>query len=336
MDRSRVGRSKVAVSRLGFGGAPLGNLFARVEDSDAIAAVRAAYDAGMRFFDTAPLYGMGLSERRMGYVLQAYPRDSYALSTKVGRLLRPLRGRQGKFVGFVDTPPFEVQFDYSRDGALRSVEDSMQRIGTDYFDIVFIHDVDVHTHGPEAQKQRFAEAMDGAYPALDQLRRDGVVGAVGLGVNEWQSCAASLRHGDFDCFLLAGRYSLLDQSALDVLLPECERRHVSIVIGGPYNSGILATGPVAGATYDYAPARPEILERTRRIEAICRRHGVPLPAAALQFPYAHPAIAAVIPGGRTAAEVASNVALFRHPIPPALWRDLKAEKLLRADAPVPA
>jgi D-threo-aldose 1-dehydrogenase len=322
------------LGRIGFGGAPLGNLFAPIPEPDAVRAVAAAYDVGIRCFDTAPLYGRGRSERRIGAALRDRPRASFRISTKVGRLLRPATGRPTTDEAYTDIPDFEVEYDYSEDGALRSLDASLERLGLDRVDTLFIHDIDRWTHG-DAQPARFREAMTGAYRALRRLRDQGVVSAIGVGVNEWEVCQQAAEAGDFDGFLLAGRYTLLEQAALESFLPLCERRGLFVVIGGPYNSGILATGAVAGATYNYRPAPPEILTRVARIEAVCRRHGVPLAAAALQFPLAHPAVRSVIPGARSADEVRANLALLRAPIPGALWSDLRAAGLLRPDAPTP-
>jgi D-threo-aldose 1-dehydrogenase len=321
------------LARVGFGGAPLGNLFAPVPETDAVRAVTAAYDAGIRYFDTAPLYGRGLSERRIGAALRGRPRASFRVSTKVGRLLRPVAGRPSDGA-YADVPAFEVEYDYSEDGALRSLDASLERLGLDRVDTLFIHDVDRWTHG-EAQPARFREAMTGAYRALRRLRDQGVVSAIGVGVNEWEVCQQAAEAGDFDGFLLAGRYTLLEQGALRSFLPLCERRRLFVVIGGPFNSGVLATGAVEGARYDYRPAPPEVMARVAAIEAICRRHGVPLAAAALQFPLAHPAVRSVIPGARSADEVRTNLALLRLAIPPALWTDLRSAGLLHPEAPTP-
>jgi D-threo-aldose 1-dehydrogenase len=327
-------RAGVALDRLGFGGAPLGNLFTPIPEPDAVRAVTAAYDAGIRYFDTAPLYGRGRSERRIGAALRAHPRASFHISTKVGRLLRPVAERPTDDA-YTDIPAFEVEYDYSEDGALRSLDASLERLGLDRVDTLFIHDIDRWTHG-EAQPARFREAMTGAYRALRRLRDQGVVSAVGVGVNEWEVCQQAAEVGDFDAFLLAGRYTLLEQSALESFLPLCEKRGLFVVIGGPFNSGILATGAVEGATYNYRPAPPDVLARVARIEAVCRRHGVPLAAAALQFPLAHPAVRRVIPGARSADEVRANLALLRAPIPGALWADLRAAGLLHPNAPTPS
>jgi D-threo-aldose 1-dehydrogenase len=329
------GRPDFLLNRIGFGGAPLGNLFTPIPEPDAIRAVTAAYEAGIRYFDTAPLYGRGRSEHRIGAALRSRPRDSFRISTKVGRLLRPTTGRPKEDAAYTDVPAFDVEYDYSEDGALRSLEASLERLGMDRVDTLFIHDIDRWTHG-DAQPARFQEAMTGAYRALRRLRAQGVVSAIGVGVNEWEVCQQAAESGDFDGFLLAGRYTLLEQEALASFLPLCERRGLFVVIGGPFNSGILATGAVEGATYNYRPAPPEIRARVARIEAVCRRHAVPLAAAALQFPLAHPAVRSVIPGARSADEVRTNLALLRVPIPVALWTDLREAGLLRADAPTPS
>ena len=335
-DRRKLGKSGLEVPVIGFGGAPLGNLYQEFSDEQARATVSAAYDAGMRLFDTAPFYGFGLSEHRIGEALRWLPRDSYALSTKVGRLLRPKPVEQLDGGLFKKILPFEGVYDYSYDGVLRSVEDSLQRLGMDRIDILLIHDVDVWTHGSEAARlQRFGEVMGGGYRAMLRLREERVVRAIGAGINEIQACEEFARAGDFDCFLLAGRYTLLEQAALDTLLPYCAEQNISLLIGGPYNTGILATGAVEGAYYNYAPAPAEIMERVRRIEAVCSRHGVRLASAALQFPLGHPNVATLIPGARSPDEIEQNRAIFEVDIPAALWAELKAEGLLRADAPTP-
>ena len=333
-DTRPLGRTGLQVSQIGFGGAPLGNLFAALREADAAGAVGSAFDAGIRLFDTAPLYGHGLSEHRIGAALRHCRRDDFVLATKVGRLLRPDPSAAGGH--YRDILPFAVRFDYSYDGVLRSVEDSLQRLGLARIDIVHIHDVDVWTHKSQAaMDERFAEVMGGGYRALIRLREEKAIGAIGVGVNEWQACQRFAEAGDFDCFLLAGRYTLLEQAALDSFLPLCVARNIAVIIGGPFNTGILATGPVPGATYNYQPATPEIMERVGRIAAVCRRHGVALASAALQFPLHHPAVASVIPGARSAAEIAANLATFAAKVPAALWAELKAGGLLRADAPTP-
>jgi D-threo-aldose 1-dehydrogenase len=332
-----LGKSGLQVTVLGFGGVPLGNLYRPCSDDEARATVRAVYDAGIRLIDTAPLYGFGMSEHRIGGAMREVPRDSWVLSTKIGRVLHPAKDPDTLDGGnFVKVAPFEPRFDYSYDGVMRSVEDSLQRLATNRIDILLIHDCDVWTHGTqEAYEARFKEVMDSGYKALVELRAAGAVKAIGVGVNEVQVCLDFSKAGDFDCFLLAGRYTLLEQGALDELLPWCERANVSLIIGGPYNSGILATGAVEGATYNYKPAPPEIMDKVRRIEAVCRRHGVPLASAALRFPLGHRQVASMIPGARSVQEVGQNVQTFGAPIPADLWAELKHEGLLRDDAPTP-
>ena len=323
---------------LGFGGAPLGNLFAAIADDEAARLVRHAYGRGIRYFDTAPHYGNGLSEHRIGAALRGLPRDDYLLSTKVGRLLSPDAQAPRDQNGYVDVLPFVQRWDYSREGTLRSIDDSLQRLGLARIDYVFIHDVARDAHG-DSQPTRFREAMEGAVPALAQLKSEGVIAGFGLGVNDWQVCVDSLAHADLDLLLLAGRYTLLDQTALHELLPLCASRGTRVVLGGPFNSGILATGtrPPDGRTvyFNYAPASGEVLERASAIEAVCAAHRVPLKAAALQFPRAHPAIACVLAGARSAEELDENIALASQPIPDAFWRDLRSQRLVAAAAPLP-
>jgi D-threo-aldose 1-dehydrogenase len=330
-----LGRTAVRVTRLGFGGAPLGNLFRALDDRQATDAVRSAWAAGVRYFDTAPLYGSGLSERRIGAALAGEPRDAFVLSTKVGRRLVPRPANAPALESaYVDVPPLVPAFDYTAEAVRGTLAGSLERLGVGRVDVVLIHDLGPVTHGDD-DARRYAEAMDGAYRVLHDLRAEGAIRAIGVGANEWAVLERCARDGDFDCFLLAGRYSLLEQTALDSFLPLCARREIGVIVGGPYNSGILASGARPGATYNYVPAPPVVLERVRRLEQVVAAHGVPLAAAALQFPFHHPAVAAVIPGARSAREVEENLRLLRHPIPPALWRDLEAEGLVRADAPTP-
>ena len=322
----------------GLGGAPLGNLFAPVADAEADRLVRHAHTRGIRYFDTAPHYGNGLSEHRIGAALRELPRDGYLLSTKVGRLLQPDPAAPREQHGYVDVLPFTQRWDYSYDATLRSVEDSLQRLGLARIDLVFIHDVARDAHG-DAQPQRFREAMDGAVPALARLKAEGAIAGYGLGVNEWRVCVDALAHADLDVLLVAGRYTLLDQAALAQLLPLCARRGTRVVVGGPFNSGILATGtrPADGrrAVFDYVPAAPDVIARTAAIEALCAAHRVPLKAAALQFPRGHPAVACVLAGARSVAELDENLALASFAIPAAFWRDLRATGLVAGDAPFP-
>jgi D-threo-aldose 1-dehydrogenase len=308
---STFGRTSLRVTRLGVGTVPIGDFGEPVSDEDAEQTLRRAYGLGVRFFDTAPLYGHGRAERRLGRFLATVPRGSYVLATKVGRLLRS--DGQGWF------------FDFSYDGALRSFESSLERLGVARVDVLHIHDPDDH----------YAEALQGAYRALERLRGEGVIGAIGAGMNQAEMLARFARDTDMNCFLLAGRYTLLEQHALDELLPLCEQKGISIVIGGVFNSGILAN-PLPGATYNYRPADAAQLERATRIEHMCERHGVPLKAAVLQLPLAHPAVATVLTGVRTPAEIEENARMFQVAIPGALWHELKGAGLLRQDAPVPA
>jgi D-threo-aldose 1-dehydrogenase len=327
----------IGVTALGFGGAPLGNLYTPITDARAVSTLEAAWDAGIRVFDTAPLYGLGLSETRFGAILPRWNRDAFVVSTKIGRVLRDCEPDAVPHVGFHDTPSRTFDFDYSADGIRRSLDGSLERLKLDRVDVLLVHDVDVFTHGSrEASDARIRELFDrGGYRALDEMRAAGVVGAIGAGVNEWQVCQTLATLGDFDCFLLAGRYTLLEQEALESFLPLCETRGIGIILGGPFNSGILATGPVPGAWYNYAPAPPDVLDRVTRIDRVCRAHGVALAEAALQFVLAHPAVKTVIPGANSPDQVRTNAALLEAPIPPALWSDLKADGLVRQDAPVP-
>jgi D-threo-aldose 1-dehydrogenase len=312
----------------------MGNLYAAVSDENAMATAREALAAGIRYFDTAPLYGYGLSEHRFGTVFRGFGAEPYHVSTKVGYRLIPARGADPAAGQFHEVPPFTRRMDYSYDGTMRSFEDSLQRLGRDRVDILFLHDLDRRVLGDQ-YRRHFQQAMAGAYRALLELREQKVVRAIGCGLNEWQACEDFACVGDFDCFLLAGRYTLLDQSSLDSFLPLCAKRRIGIVLGAPYNSGILGTGAVPGALYDYAPAAPEVMERVRNIELVCARHRVPLKAAALQFPLHHPAVTSIIPGMRHPMEVRENVDLLTRNISNAFWQELRTEKLVRPDAPTP-
>ena len=330
-------RRPVMLTRMGFGGAPLGNLYRVIPDSDAHAALMSAYAVGMRYFDTAPQYGLGISEQRFGRAVAEFGRDNIVLSTKVGRLLVDCEPDEVTPEAFVGVPQKRIVFDYSYDGVMRSHEDSKLRLGVDRLDILLVHDVGAETHGSvEAGEARVRELFDqGGYRALEELRNAGEILAFGAGVNEWEVCERLLGLGDFDCFMLAGRYTLLEQEALETFLPLCEKRDVGIIIGSPFNSGILATGAIDGATYNYAPAPPDILERVRRIEAVCAAHNVELVAAALQFVLGHPVVKNVVAGAVSKPELDSNAAMLGKVIPAGLWSDLKSEGLIRQDAPVP-
>ncbi|KQW75820.1 hypothetical protein ASC89_23125 [Devosia sp. Root413D1] len=330
-----VGATGPEISRIGFGGAPLGDLRRAPTDAGAREVLEAAWDAGIRYFDTAPFYGAGLSERRIGDFLRDKPRDSYVLSTKVGRLLVPDRAFSMERHGDPRALPFRPKFDFTYDGVMRSYDNSLQRLGLESIDILFLHDI-----GAFSQRERHAETMKqalegGGIRALEELRASGAVQAIGAGVNEWQIIDELMNHARFDIFLLANRYTLLDQQVIDTLLPRVKREGVAIVDGAPLNSGILATGPVPNAIYDYAQASPEMIEKTRRIEELCSKHGTTLIRAALNFPLGHEAITAIIPGFSNVAEFNDNLAGYRKPIPDALWAELREAGLLHPKAPGP-
>lgn len=333
---NRIGHG-LTFTELGFGAAPIGNLYRPVSEEEADAVLQKAWDIGVRVFDTAPLYGLGLSETRLNRFLRGKPRDEYVLSSKVGRLLRvTAKGEERDCIGkFFDVPSRKEIYDYSHDGTLRSVEASLERLGVDRIDILFAHDLDVFNHKTQdALDARLDEFMAGGYRALLRLRDEGVIKGFGAGVNEWQPCRALMERGDFDIFLLAGRYTLLEHAALTEWLPMAQARGVGVMMGGPYNSGILATGPRPGAMWFYDPAPQEVLDRAARIQTVCAAHNVRMVDAAFQFTLRHPAVVTVIPGGQTPAEVESNLAASRAVIPDALWADLKAQGILHPDAPV--
>ena len=325
--RRPLARSPVTLSELSLGCAQLGNLYREVSDGDARATVDAAWELGVRYFDTAPHYGLGLSERRLGSVLAGRDRDAYVLSTKVGRLLEPVErpGSQDDD-GFAVPATHRRVWDFSRDGIRRSIAESLERLGLDRVDIAYLHDPDDHLD----------EALASGYPALDELRAEGLVGAIGAGMNHSRPLAQLVRHADLDVVMLAGRYTLLDQTSLDDVLPLCAERGVGVVAAGVFNSGLLARRrPSETARFDYAVAPPDRVARARAIAEVCERHGTTLPAAALAFPLGHPAVVSVCIGARTAAQVAENARLYGERIPAGLWTELKEFELVRADAPVP-
>lgn len=331
----RLGNGGLTFTELGFGTAPLGNLYRAISDAEAASILAYAWQNGVRYFDTAPLYGLGLSETRLNPFLRGKDRDSYVLSSKVGRLLKavPPEKRDG-FGKWFDVPARVEVYDYSYDGVMRSFEFSLERLGVDRIDILYAHDLDLQVTGSrDILDARLAQLMDGGYRALIELRDQGVIKAIGAGLNMWEPCQWLAERGDFDLFLLAGRYTLLEQEALSSFLPLCERRGIGVVIGGPYNSGILATGARDGAHYNYEIAPPPVLDKVARIEAVCARHGVRLVDAALRFPLGHSSVVSVIPGGQSLSEMESNRTAAAAGIPAALWADLKSEGLLRTDAP---
>jgi D-threo-aldose 1-dehydrogenase len=334
----RIGNTGLAVTELGFGAASMGNLYQPVSDAEANATLYAALEAGLAYVDTAPYYGFGLSEHRVGNVLRNL--GEIIISTKVGRLLRPdpnVRDDAERH-GFRSSIPFQPIYDYSHDGVMRSWEASLQRLGMARVDILFVHDIGRLTHG-DRHEETFRQLTDGGgFRALEELRASGEISAFVLGVNETAICLEAMRQTRLDVILLAGRYTLLEQGALDSLLPECTRVGTSIVVGGPFNSGILATGTrhSDAILYNYRAAPESIIDHVRRIEACCDRHGVALAAAALQFPLAHPQVASTIPGLRSPRHVEQTITLYRAKIPEDFWLDLKVEGLMRSDAPVPA
>lgn len=327
LEQRPVGKTGITVTSLGFGGAPLGAVGDRLSAEDAAEIIGAAWDLGVRYFDTAPLYGHGLSEKRLGATLSGRTRDDFVLSSKVGRLLVPA-GEGERYAGMRDQEPFDIQYDYSYDGVRRSLESSLERLGLDRIDILLCHDIDVWTHG-DAQPDILDTALSGALPAMRDLREEGTVGAIGLGVNESEVCRQVMDVIDVDCFLLAGRFTLLEQEPLEHLLPECLERDVKVIIGGPYNSGLLTNVERKRATYDYKPVPDDQWERMLQILDICESHGVDIRAAALQYPLRHPAVAAVIPGARSIDEVMANQALATQDLPDGLWDDLAAAGLSR-------
>jgi D-threo-aldose 1-dehydrogenase len=328
LERKTLGSTGLDVTRLGLGCAALGGLYGDIPDEQAHAVVQKALDLGLNLFDTAPLYGSGKSEQRVGHVLSQIPRDSFVLCSKVGRVLDPVDPNEtdrGQEI-YDNPPPFKPVFDFSRDGVLRSFEESLKRLQLDRIDVLHIHDPDDH----------YEDAIKGAYPAIAELREQGLISGVSAGMNQWEMLADFARAGDFDCFLLAGRYSLLEQEALDELFPLCAEKNIGILAGGTYNSGILAKGAQEGAKYNYGDAPAEIIARAKRLEEVSERHGVDIKAAASQFALAHPVVTAIIPGTRRPERVQENYDLLTVDIPADYWAELKAEKLIKEGAPTPA
>jgi D-threo-aldose 1-dehydrogenase len=315
MNKRRIGKTALDVTEMSFGGAALGGLYRACSREAAMETLQGAWDAGLRYFDTAPFYGFGLSERRFGDFLRYKPRNSYVLSTKVGRLFRPVPEDQVPDHSYVDPLPFALDYDYSYDGIMRSVDFSYARLGLNSIDILFVHDIGVYTHGVEKTKLHFRQLMDGGLKALEELKTSGVISAYGLGVNEVRICLDVMRQAPLDCILLASRYSLLDRTAEAELLPLCRAQQTSLVIGGVFNSGILATGPVAGAHFDYVPATEDILRRVDAMEKIAGDGGYPLAAAAFQFPLREPVVATVLTGTAKATNLTRNLELLDVEIP---------------------
>ncbi|CAN7761789.1 aldo/keto reductase [Rhizobium leguminosarum bv. viciae] len=321
-EQRRLGRTSLSATTLGLGTTAIGGLYTATSEDSAEETMQTAWDLGVRFFDTAPQYGNGMAEQRLGAFLRKKPSDRYVLCTKVGRLLRLPENPQGEDAYYKGTPPERPVFDFSYDGVMRSVEDSLTRLGLERIDVLHIHDPDMH----------YREALDGAYKALDTLRREKSIAGVGVGMNQSEMLAEFARNGNFDCFLLAGRYTLLEQGALKELLPLCVEKNISIIIGGVYNSGLLAD-PRAGAKFNYEDADKALVDRAIELETVCLRHGVPLKAAAIQFPLAHPAVTSILTGARSHGEMIENDALFRQPIPSSLWEELRAKGMIAEEAP---
>jgi D-threo-aldose 1-dehydrogenase len=327
LPKRRLGKTDLQLSILGFGGSAIGNLHRPVPEAEAFDVIAVAFEFGVRYFDTAPLYGGGIGEHRMGHVLRRMRRDDYVISTKVGRMLRPDSSKTLPDP-YTERLPFEIVHDYGYDAVRRSIEDSLQRLGISRVDIALIHDIDPYNHG-DAYRDRFREAMEGAYPALVRLREEGTLGAIGIGVNNVDVCETCAKVGDFDCFLLAGRFSLLDQSALTSFLPLCEARGISVIVGAPFNSGILARGTRSAATYNYLPVPDDILCKVTLIEQLCDDHGISLTAAALQYPLRQPAVISVLPGMRSVEQAAICANAINEHIPAQFWNDLETSGVTR-------
>ncbi len=330
----------LAFSVVGLGMGPIGDFYDILDEKTTISTVEQAYKCGVRLFDTSPHYGNGLSEARLGAGLRNIPRNDVIVSTKIGRVMDPMgkpieRNKDAYSPGFAGGFPHVPRFDYSYDGTMRSIEQSLLRTGLGRFDIILIHDCDVWTHGKAEADNKFKDAMNGAYVALEKLRREKVVGAIGFGINEADTCVKFARAGDFDIAMMAGRYSLLVQTGLDEFLPLATEKKMGVMLAGVFNSGILAIGAVPGARFDYAPASPEIMDRVRRIEAICTAHGTSIRRAALQFSMAHPTVVSVVLGAVKPEEAEANAADASRKVPVGLWSDLKSAGLLNKAAPTP-
>ena len=329
IEKRSLGNTGLNLSKLGLGTAAMAGNHRPVSEQDHRGAIEEAFDGGITFLDTAPFYGFCRSEHYAGDALRN--RDDWTLSTKAGRLFSPGAAPKAEADEWPGSFPFKQTYDYSYDGVMRSYEDSLQRLGLDRIDILLLHDIVEMQHGREKNEPLMADAMSGGYKALDELRRNGNIKAIGLGVNEKEVCIEAMENGHWDTFLLAGRYTLLEQGPLDDLLPACEKAGTEIILGGPFNSGILA----GGKTWNYAAAPNDVIEKAQQIEKVCSSHNIPLPAAALQFPIAHPQVATVIPGPRSRAEARDILNWWKLEIPQSLWSDLKAEGLMHPETPVP-
>jgi D-threo-aldose 1-dehydrogenase len=328
MQTRKIGQTDLSVTEYSFGTAPLGGMYRACPRETAMETLEAAWTGGLRFIDTAPWYGFGLAERRVGDFLRDKPKGSYVLSTKVGRLQRPVPDDKVPSYGFVDPLPFDTDYDYSYDGIMRSVDFSYARLGLNRIDILFVHDIGVYTHGAERNAVYLRQLLDGGLKALDKLKSSGAIAAYGLGVNEVPVCLDVMGEADIDCILLAGRYTLLDRTATAELLPLCEKKKTSLVVGGVFNSGILATGPVDGSHFDYMPATPEVLEKVRAMETIARSQGLPLAAPAIQFPLQSPVVASVLLGTAKPSSLLRNMELTERRLQPDDFRAYDAHTLV--------
>lgn len=328
MKTRRIGKTKLEVTEISFGAAPLGGLYRACPREQAMETLQAAWDSGIRYFDVAPWYGLGLAERRVGDFLRDQPDGSYALSTKVGRLLRPVPTGTVPDYSYVDPLSFDADYDYSYDGIMRSVEFSYARLGLNRIDILYVHDIGVYTHGAEKNAVYQKQLLDSGVKALEQLRSSGAISAFGLGVNEVPVCLDVMRHADLDCILLAGRYTLLDRSAVSELLPLCRQKGTSLVVGGVFNSGILATGPVPGSHFDYAAASDDVLAKVGAMQAIAKRHGVPLAAPALQFPLRDPIVASVLIGTAKPSSLTRNMEIVEPRLPDGIYAEFEPYTLV--------
>jgi D-threo-aldose 1-dehydrogenase len=334
-----LGRTGLEITAFGMGSAPMGNLWEILSEDKVDAAFGAAFDGGVRYFDTAPWYGNTLSEHRLGHFLRQQQPGGFAVSTKIGRVYRRPKPVDEEPIGpWAGGLPFILRFDYTYDAVMRSYEDSLQRLGLPRVDLLVIHDIDAQYHGDDAGIEACFDQLEqgGGIKALEELKAAGEIKGYGAGINEGPMITRFLDRFDLDFFLVAMPYTLVDQAPLDDAFPCCSEKNIGIIIGSPYASGILATGAIAGAKYNYAPASDEVLAKVQRIEAVCKRHDVPLQAAALQFPLGHPSVAAIIPGAVSETEVSQNLSYFNHSIPSDCWAEMKAEGLIRSDAPVPA
>ena len=332
--RHKIGKTSMPATLLGLGTAPLGNMFTVITEDEVHDCLERVWQGGIRFFDTAPFYGYGLAERRLGDFLRTKPRNEYILCNKIGRLLKPRRDSMPTDTFFLSTLPFNPVYDYSYDATMRSYEDSMQRMGLDSFDILLIHDVGVAEHG-DRQPEVFKEAMEGAGKALTKLRDEGEIGAIGFGTNEWEVAQEAIGRLDIDTTLLAGRYTLLEQEAATTFMPKCQEKGIKLILGGVFNSGILASDDIPNSMWNYKLAPKHLVERALQLRAICERHEVRLPSVALQFSMAHPAVASVVAGMRSVKECDESLEWAVSKLPAGVWTDLKDEEMISADAPIP-